>query len=71
MDSKNINYAERSALIFKEGQLEKIWEKGLKTGNSLVMQAGNCAILDQNFGKYPLLSSFRYPITVHFHSKKI
>ena len=55
MDSKNINYAERSALIFKEGQLEKIREKGLKTGNSLVMQAGNCAILDQNFGKYLVL----------------
>ena len=31
----------------------KIRENGPKTGNSFVVQAGKCTILDQNFGKYP------------------
>ena len=40
------------ALIFRKGRLETHQENGPKTGNFLVMRAGKCAILDQNFGKY-------------------
>ena len=56
---------------FQGGTGGKIRENGPKTGNSLALCMEKWEILDQNFGKSPLVSIFRYSVTFLLQYKRI